>query len=85
MTLQNLRLIAVIDENLATNKYGYQIGAVVEGKWTPLLIATALWSIFDEAAYVASRQLEIAKKAISKRKDKNIRFSQKQFNGPEAS
>lgn len=75
MPPQDLRLIAVIDENKATKKFGYQIGSPFSGKWHPLVIASAIWIKFEDAAVAAEKQLEITKKAVAKRKKKNIKTS----------
>lgn len=75
MPPQDLRLIAIIDENKKTKKFGYQIGSPDGGKWSQLVIATAIWSKFEDAASAAEKQLEKTKKAVAKRKKKNIEIS----------
>lgn len=52
--------------------YGYEIGAVFEGAWQPLVISPNVFGSFKEAEVHGERAKISARKALLKRRLKNI-------------
>jgi hypothetical protein len=52
--------------------YGYDVGAVHQGAWQSLVISPVIYGAFKEAEAAGNTAMAAAKKAILKRRLKNI-------------